>query len=487
MFEKIKKFLFENTTNSQTIAKNTFWLAVGNFGGRLLRAGIIIYGARILGAYQWGIFNYAITITTFCTLFADIGMGRALWREIPRADQAKRDALIGSALAGVGALSAIYAVIIAFAAPYFIPNEHSAVLAILPIVALIVLFDALREFTANINRATERAEIEAGAFLFTNFAILVTGFFLLSRWPSLLSFSWAYAAGTGLGLLLAIWILRNTLKRALPNASFSMMASLIKESWPFTIASLFGATMVNMDIILIGILRSATDVGIYSAANRIIQLLYIIPAIIGTSTTPLLSRISHDKESLKKGLEKILGVAFLISLPLAIGGIAVGKQLLGLVFGSEYLSASSPLQILFVLLLIDFPIFIISSAMFVLGKQRKLAIYSGIACAINAIGDLYLIPRFGITGSAFATLIAQVIASSYLYNQMQKIQQFSILSTFMRIFLKTAPMGILALVMISYGMPVYAVIPAAAFVYLATLILTKEPMLHEALAIVKPR
>ena len=42
MFKKIKAFLFKNTTAKQTIAKNTFWLSISNFGGRLIKAIIII-------------------------------------------------------------------------------------------------------------------------------------------------------------------------------------------------------------------------------------------------------------------------------------------------------------------------------------------------------------------------------------------------------------------------------------------------------------
>src|SRR5947208_760670 len=71
MWKKIKAFLFYNRTTRQTIAKNTFWLAVSNFGGRLLRAVVIIYGARILGASEYGLFSYAITLSAFVSIFVD--------------------------------------------------------------------------------------------------------------------------------------------------------------------------------------------------------------------------------------------------------------------------------------------------------------------------------------------------------------------------------------------------------------------------------
>lgn len=60
MFAKIKSLPLKNKTLRQTVLKNTFWLAFLNIGGRLLRAIVIIYSARVLGAAEWGAFNYAI-------------------------------------------------------------------------------------------------------------------------------------------------------------------------------------------------------------------------------------------------------------------------------------------------------------------------------------------------------------------------------------------------------------------------------------------
>ncbi|MEK7590294.1 MAG: oligosaccharide flippase family protein, partial [Patescibacteria group bacterium] len=74
MFLKIKNWLFSNQTISQTIAKNTFWLFSGQMIGRLLRAAIVIYAARVLGAASWGAFSYALGIAAFLTIFSDIGI-----------------------------------------------------------------------------------------------------------------------------------------------------------------------------------------------------------------------------------------------------------------------------------------------------------------------------------------------------------------------------------------------------------------------------
>ena len=78
----IKEFLFKNTTNKQTFAKNTFWLGASEVSGRLLKMGLIIYAARVLGADGWGTFSYALSVASLLMIFSDIGLGGLITREI---------------------------------------------------------------------------------------------------------------------------------------------------------------------------------------------------------------------------------------------------------------------------------------------------------------------------------------------------------------------------------------------------------------------
>ena len=68
MLSKLQGWLLHNTTVWQTIAKNTFWLFFGQMMSRVLRAIIVIYAARVLGAASWGAFSYALGIAAFLTI-----------------------------------------------------------------------------------------------------------------------------------------------------------------------------------------------------------------------------------------------------------------------------------------------------------------------------------------------------------------------------------------------------------------------------------
>ncbi len=80
----ILNFLLRNGSVGQTIAKNTFWLFFGQMTGRLFRAVIVIYSARVLGAASWGAFSYAMSLVAFLTIFTDVGVSAIVTKESAR-------------------------------------------------------------------------------------------------------------------------------------------------------------------------------------------------------------------------------------------------------------------------------------------------------------------------------------------------------------------------------------------------------------------
>ena len=96
--QKTKAFLFRNTSARQTVAKNTIWLSVSNFGGRIIKAAVVIYAARVLGAAGWGIFSYAVTLAGFLTLFIDPGINSILMRETAKSSEEEQKKILSTAL-----------------------------------------------------------------------------------------------------------------------------------------------------------------------------------------------------------------------------------------------------------------------------------------------------------------------------------------------------------------------------------------------------
>lgn len=476
---RIKSFLFENRTLRQTVVKNTFWLGVSNIGGRLLRAIIIIYAARVLGAEGWGVFSYAITITTVLTLFVDIGINNILMREVAKTKNIEeRSEILSTSLWLKIILLALGVFVVIFIAPLF--TKIQAAKTILPIVSLILVFDTLREFGLSLIRGIEKMEMEAGLFILTNIAIVAFGFALLYFSPTIISFTFSYALGTGVGAIATFLVIKKYIKRLLFGFSSRLIKYILASAWPFAISGILGMLMLNADIIILGWLRSPQEIGFYSAATRIVQLLYILPGVLGASTLPIFSRLANrDNQKMRLLIEQLLLVLFLVSLPMALGGIILGKQIMSFIFGGGYEPGAIPFQILMATLLIDYPAVILSFAIFSYNRQKELIAYSALGGIINIILDFLLIPKFGLAGCASATLAAQLISNGYLWRTIKRINYFQVLPYLKKVIGSSAIMAIIVFMLLWKGLGVLAIIGISMGSYFCCLYLFKEPILKE--------
>ncbi|HUX35797.1 MAG TPA: flippase [Candidatus Paceibacterota bacterium] len=484
MRKHIKNFLFSNQTNRQTFAKNAFWLAVSNIGGRLIRAAIIIYAARVLGAAGWGLFSYGITLVAFLTIFVDIGIDSILTRESAKAkgDIGRQVRIISTSL-----FIKLFLLIIAVFGVIFIAPKLASlpgVARLFNIMAAILIFDTLRNFGFSLIRSREKMELEAGLYLFTNIAIVAFGFGALYLRPSVMAFTLSYAVGTAAGLLATLYVLRKDLAGALSNFSKSLVKEILSSAWPFAISGVLGLLLLNTDILIIGMFRSAADVGFYSASIRIIQLLYIFAGVVASSSLPIFSRfVNEEKERIRSALQKIIKFAFSFSLPVAFLGIVGGPQIIDFLFGKEYASAAPSFQILLLTLSFSFVAAILSNIIFVYNKQKILILYSAIGGFLNVAFDLLLIPKYGINGSAVATLISSIIADSYLWFIAWKIIHINLSLGIGKSFWAAIGSALFLYAILGIGINILIALVAASAVYIAILYLLKENLFAEVKAI----
>lgn len=487
MWAKVKNLLFRNTTTRQTVAKNTFWLTVSDIGGRLLRAIVIIYAARVLGTAGWGIFSYVLSLTALLTVFSDIGIGPIIVREGARLKEKpeERKQMLSAAFLIRIVLVAGGIFLIFLAAPHLVADP--SVKKLLPFAVFIFALDAIRNFGFSLIRALEKMEVEAALYLLTNAAIVAFGFFFLILNAHVISFAAAYTLGVGVGTIATVYTLRAEFKNVFARFPLRLVKYILAAGWPLALSGILGGLMIDTDVLIIGWFRSAEDVGLYSAAQRIVQLLYAIPAILVASLLPTFSRLAgKDDAKFKRGLESALWLAYMVAIPLAVGGVLLGKEIIGFTFGAEYAGASLSFQILITTLLVNFSAVILSSVLFTYDKQKRLISYMAIGGVSNIALDLVLIPAYGIAGSAAATFMAQLAGNAYLWFAVRPIVQPSVIPRLKKILAASALMGIAAFALNSLGLHVLFSIGISAVAYFGILHILREPLAQEVKLILNP-
>lgn len=167
---------------------------------------------------------------------------------------------------------------------------------------------------------------------------------------------------------------------------------------------------VNIDIIMIGIIKGNLEVGYYTAATKIIRVLI---AILTASGPIMLTKISGDYNSgqnIKKTLKKSFAFNYMLSIPVTIGGFLIANDLIYLFLGNEFEPAIITFKVLiFLPLIISSTYFITAQILIPLGMDKLFFWATLITSVCNFLINLVLIPLLGGNGAAISTIIAETI------------------------------------------------------------------------------
>ncbi len=485
MLQRTKNFLFSNQAADQTIFKNTFWLAIGGLIGRLLRIGVVIYAARILGAEGYGIFSYALALTTFLALFADLGISFILTRELSSKPKL-RVQYLSTAFLTEGVLLVIIAILIVGILPALVPIPGATVL--FPLMALLIVLDGLRALGFSLVRAVEQMELEAGINTLSNLATLVAVFILLHLNPTPYTLAVVYITGSALGLLAVGFALRRYLSGLLTHYHWQLMKSLLSSAWPFAVVSSLGAILTYVDTIMLGWLRTPAEVGFYSAAQKPVQFLLLIPGVIATGIFPALSRLAQRQDSKQKSvLEQTLALSFLLALPFTLGLILLNGPLTLLLYGLGYQASAEILRWLALLIFITFPSVVVSYLILAHDLHKRFIPHVATGAIMNSILNLYFIPKWGAPGAAIATVTSQLLIYLWMYYTAQKYVGFTMAPKIQKIIVATIIMGGAIMAFRWLSLNLYWITALAIFVYFLTLWFLKEPLLERIVAMAKYR
>ena len=478
MFERIRSLFFRNVSARQTLVKNVVWLTVGQFASRFIRAAIIIYAARVLGAGEYGVYSYALGLAGFFTLFADVGINSILTRESAKKPEVA-DQYFATSFVLKFFLLVVTALAVIFLAPLFSNIEGAKV--ILPFVALLTVFDNMREFCNAFFRAKERMEWEAITTVVMNVAITVIGFFALSYAATAKSLTISYVSSVGLGMAIGILIIRKQFSKLIADFDRSLMRPIIRAAWQIALLGLLGVFMLNVDMVMLGWLKTSEDLGYYSAGQKIVQVLYTIPAILASATFPLFSRLvaTGEKVHLKHVVEKTLEGTLLIAVPIAVGGIVLAESIIRFVYGNAYIPSVLTFQILLGTVLFIFPGIITGNLIFAYDQQRKILKYTGLTSLGNVIFNVLLIPPLGIAGAAIATLAMQIMYNNLTLRVAKSLLPIRIFPRLKSILVAGVIMGGVAYFLNRSHIHVLITIGVASILYLGLLFLMRNRLIYE--------
>jgi PST family polysaccharide transporter len=192
---------------------------------------------------------------------------------------------------------------------------------------------------------------------------------------------------------------------------WSRAKQLLARSWPLIIASSAAMVYLKIDQFMIGQMRDMHDVGTYAVAARFSEVWYFIPTAVATAIFPrLLELRSTDQEKYLRRLQETIRYLFWSGLLVAIVVSLGAPALILVLFGTSYADAGTILAIhvwacpaVFMGMAVEKWLVAEDLLKFLVWRQL-------LAACVNVGLNLALIPKFGGTGAAVATVTSYVLA-----------------------------------------------------------------------------
>lgn len=188
---------------------------------------------------------------------------------------------------------------------------------------------------------------------------------------------------------------------------------LVLAAVPFFFSGVFATFNSNIDILMIGIFKTKSDVGLYSAVYKIINILTIFVSFIFTPLYPYLIKYFHNEDylSLDSLVAKLSKFVYILAFPMLAGGLLLRENILLTLYSAEYYTEEVKLVYL-VLIIQVFMLFgreIYGYELTAWGLQKKYMQIVMISSVYNIISNIIFIPMFGIVGAAVNTVISEIV------------------------------------------------------------------------------
>ena len=192
--------------------------------------------------------------------------------------------------------------------------------------------------------------------------------------------------------------------------------SLIEESWPLLLEGLIAILVLRIDLIIIKLLLSNHDLGIFSIVSRMFQIWFLIPVIVVNTFYPsLIRQFNIGINELATEIRKVLIILLIVSVSLIVIIIGVSPVIVELMFGEKYLESVKILQWQSIALVFQFVGILFGRTLIIIGNKKLLLARNILILIVNIVLNVILIPKIGLIAIAISTITAFFIGHILIY------------------------------------------------------------------------
>lgn len=387
--------------NKKRVIANMSWLMGGKIVNMILSFFVSLATARYLGPSNFGSINYVAAYVSFFSSIASLGLSVIVIKEVSSGEEDDNKVIwTGILMRFLTAVASTIAVVAFFAIakrndPLLVP-----IAALESIAILASAFDTFMYWFQG--KLLGKYVSIAGVIAYL--AMSLYRLYLLANGADILWFALATSVDTlVLALVLFIFYVKENGFR--PVISLPLGRKLLKQSYHYLISGLIAILYSKIDQIMLGDMLDKASVGLYSAALAIAGLWGMIPSAFIQSVSPILYKNAQTDRGmfLKRLKQSYAGIWFLnVCWSLAISLFSYWVVLL--LYGAEYMGARKALIIVVWYSGISSLGSLTQVYLATENKNKYINYFALAGLVTDVVLNALLIPHFGITGAAVATL-----------------------------------------------------------------------------------
>ncbi len=394
-------------TLTKKIAHNTLWQILGKAVGTALGLATIALLTRYLGSEGFGYYSTALAFMQFFGVLMDMGLYLVCLKEIS-ANPTEEQKIFNN-IFSLRVISAVVflggASLLIFAFPYPETVKWSAV-----IVSLSFFFASLAQILTTVFQKyltmglVALAEVIGRLFFFIAIALFI---FYQSDLTALM---WGNVLNT-LIYFLILWFLIKKFIKIGWAFDLAYWKIIWQKTWPIAVGIAFNLVYFRADTIILSLYKPASDVGLYSAPYKILEIIVTFPHMFMGLITPLLAGawITKNLERFKNIMQKTFDFFMILAVPLVLGSIPLSDKIMRLIAGQEFSASGKILPALMLATGIIFMGILFTYCLVILDKQKNMLKYYFSAAVLALIGYFIFIPRYSYFGAAWVTVVVELL------------------------------------------------------------------------------
>jgi O-antigen/teichoic acid export membrane protein len=230
---------------------------------------------------------------------------------------------------------------------------------------------------------------------------------------SLVLFAWAVAVEQVVASTLFLLAYRVKVGRlGLWRFQLGRARDYLRTSWPLILSGVATTLNRRVDIVLLGVILSTSAVGTYAVAARLSEIWYFVPTAVASAVFPTVIRAKDTSEALyRRRLQQLYGAFVWAAVGVAVVVTLVAEPLISLLYEEGFSEAAAVLVIHVWTAPFLFMGVLFSKWLIIEGLLMTSLVLHSLGAGLNIGLNLLLIPAYGPTGAAIASLISYATAT----------------------------------------------------------------------------